>query len=358
MSFPKATIDAGALRHNLAAVRRLAPASRILAVVKANAYGHGSVATAKALDTADGFGVARIGEARVLRAGGITHPIVLLEGVFSSDELPVAAQGRFDLVVHSVEQIEMLEQSSGLGYRFTVWLKLDTGMNRLGFPASGFAAARQRLAACATVGEVRLMTHLSAAEELGGVDTRRQIGSFLSLTDGLGAQRSVANSAGLIAWPEARTDWVRPGLMLYGISPLPGMTIDQLGLRPAMTLTTQLISLRRVPKDAGVGYNAIWRASRDSVIGIAAIGYGDGYARNVRSGAPVLVNGQPAQVAGRVSMDMTAIDVTDLPAARVGDPVVMWGEGVPAESVAPYADTIAYELICGLSGRVDIEWKS
>lgn len=357
MSFPKATIDAGALRHNLSVVRRLAPASRILAVVKANAYGHGSLATARALDTADGFGVARIGEARVLRTGGITHPIVLLEGVFSSDELPVAAQGRFDLVVHSLEQIEMLEQSPDLGYRFTVWLKLDTGMNRLGFPAAAFAAARQRLAACATVGEIRLMTHLSAAEELGA-GTRHQIGLFLSLTEGLGIQRSVANSAGLIAWPEARTDWVRPGLMLYGISPLPGMTIEELGLRPAMTLTTQLISLRRVPKDAGVGYNAIWRAPRDSVIGIAAIGYGDGYARNVRSGAPVLVNGQPAKVAGRVSMDMTAIDVTDLPEARVGDTVVMWGEGVPAENVAPYADTIAYELICGLAGRVDVERKS
>lgn len=357
MSFPRATIDAGALRHNLATVRRLAPASRILAVVKANAYGHGSVQVAKALSTADGFGVARLIEALPLREAGIIHRIILLEGVFAMEELHIAAREQLELVVHSFEQIEMLEGTT-VGHRFPVWLKLNTGMNRIGFSNDEFVAAQRRLAACRHVGQIRLMTHLAAAEEQGSDDSRRQIDDFLALTDGIVAERSIANSAGLIVWPQSRTDWVRPGLMLYGISPIPGQSAAQIGLRPAMTLTTQLISLRRVPKDAGVGYNAIWRAPRDSVIAIAAIGYGDGYARNVRSGAPVLVNGRPAKVAGRVSMDMTAIDVTDLPTARVGDTVVMWGEGVPAETVAPYADTIAYELICGLAGRVDVEWKS
>lgn len=356
MSFPRAIIDAGALRHNLGVVRRLAPASRVLAVIKANGYGHGIVPTAKALITADGFGVARLVEGLELRQAGITNPIVLLEGVFSSEELVCAARERFELVVHTFEQIEMLEQAS-LAHRFPVWLKINTGMNRLGFAVDEFESARRRLVVCSGVGQVRLMTHLAAAEEQGGDSARRQINDFLALTKDIEAERSIANSAGLVAWPEARTEWVRPGLMLYGISPLPDLDIGQIGLRPVMTLSTQLISLRRVPRGAGVGYNAIWRAQRDSIIGIAAIGYGDGYARNVRSGAPVLVNGRAATVAGRVSMDMTAIDVTDLPDARVGDTVVLWGEGVPAESVAPYADTIAYELVCGLAKRVTVEWK-
>jgi len=356
VSFPRAIIDAGALRHNLATVRRLAPASRVLAVIKANGYGHGIVPTAKALITADGFGVARLVEGLELRRAGIASPIVLLEGVFSSDELLCASRERFELVVHTFEQIEMLEQAS-IAHRFPVWLKVNTGMNRLGFAVDEFESAHRRLIACGCVGQVRLMTHLAAAEEQGGDSARRQITDFVALTQGIEAERSIANSAGLVAWPEARTEWVRPGLMLYGISPLPDLNAGQIGLRPVMTLSTQLISLRRVPRGAGVGYNAIWRAQRDSVIGIAAIGYGDGYARNVRSGAPVLVNGRAATVAGRVSMDMTAIDVTDLPDARVGDTVVLWGEGVPAESVAPYADTIAYELVCGLAKRVTVEWK-
>jgi len=356
VSFPRVTIDAAALRHNLAAVRRLAPASRVLAVIKANGYGHGLVPTAKALITADGFGVARLVEGLELRQAGIASPIVLLEGVFSSEELLCASRERFELVVHTFEQIEMLEQAS-IAHRFAVWLKVNTGMNRLGFAVDEFESARRRLVACSCVGEVRLMTHLAAAEEQESDSARRQIKDFLALTEGIEAERSIANSAGVVAWPEARTEWVRPGLMLYGISPLPDLDSAQIGLRPVMTLSTQLISLRRVPRGAGVGYNAIWRAQRDSIIGIAAIGYGDGYARNVRSGAPVLVNGRPATVAGRVSMDMTGIDVTDLPDARVGDTVVLWGEGVPAESVAPYADTIAYELVCGLAKRVTVDWK-
>ena len=355
MTFPTATLDGDALRHNLAAVRQLAPRSRVLAVIKANAYGHGIVGVAKSLGDADAFGVARIGEGLSLRAAGITRPIVLLEGVFSADELLQASAANFELVVHSEEQIAQLEQSSG--HRFDVWLKLNTGMNRLGVTPDEFAAARQRLQACACVGQVRVMTHLFGAEEAGGSGTREQIGRFLALTAGLDCERSIANSAGLIAWPEARTDWVRPGLMLYGISPLPQRDAGALGLRAVMTLTTQLIAVRRVSTGEGVGYNAIWRAPRDSLIGIAAIGYGDGYARNVRSGAPVLVNGHPASVAGRVSMDMTAIDVSDVPGVKVGDEVVLWGASVPADRVAPFADTIAYELVCGITQRVTRLWK-
>lgn len=356
MSFPNARIDGDALRHNLAAVRRIAPASRVLAIVKANAYGHGIVPVARALDTADAFGVARFSEALALRAAGISTPILLLEGVFAADELQVASREQFELVVHSFEQLVWLEQSAQT-HRFPLWLKLNTGMNRLGFRPDEFGAALRRLTRCRCAGPIKVMTHLAGAEEPDGVSSRVQLDRFRALTDTLGLERSVANSAGLIAWPEARTEWVRPGLMLYGISPIPGVDATTLGLRPAMTLTTQLIALRAVPRGESVGYNGIWQADRDSRIGIAAIGYGDGYPRNMRIGAPVLVSGCEAPVVGRVSMDMMAVDVTDLPEARVGAAVVLWGEGLPAERVAPFADTIPYELVCGVTARVAMKFS-
>jgi alanine racemase len=186
----------------------------------------------------------------------------------------------------------------------------------------------------------------------------QQIERFQRLVDGSKAERSIANSAGLIVWPPARADWVRPGLMLYGISPVPSLDVASLGLRPAMTLMTSLIAVRRVVAGEAVGYGATWRATRDSVIGIAAIGYGDGYPRNMRTGTPVLVSGREAPIVGRVSMDMTAIDITDLPGTKVGDIVTLWGKGLPAERIAPYADTIPYELVCGISQRVAVEWKA
>ena len=356
MTFPAATMDADALRHNLGVVRSIATNSRVLAVIKANAYGHGIVEAARALHSADALGVARIGEGLILRAAGVLTPILLLEGVFSADELGQAMAHRFELVVHEFKQIEILEQAVP-AFRFTVWIKLNTGMNRLGFTGAQFPEALRRLRGCASVGQIRLMTHLAGAEESGGESARHQIERFDAITAGIEAERSIANSAGVIGWPQARTDWVRPGLMLYGLSPIPDRVGSQLGLRPVMTLSTQLITVRTVHAGEGVGYNAIWKAQRDSLIGIAAVGYGDGYARNVRSGAPVLVNGHPAQVAGRVSMDMTAIDVTDVPNAKVGDDVVLWGNGVPAETVAPFADTISYELVCGITQRVARVWK-
>jgi alanine racemase len=348
-------MEADALRHNLALVRSIATNSRVLAVIKANAYGHGLIDAARALSSADSLGVARIAEGLALRAAGVAQKILLLEGVFSADELQQAVSAQFELVVHDFSQVELLEQAATT-FRFTVWLKVNTGMNRLGFSAEQFPQALQRLKGCAAIGQIRLMTHLAGAEESGGESARRQIEKFHALTQGSSGERSIANSAGILGWPEARTEWVRPGLMLYGLSPIAGRDGTQLGLRPVMTLSTQLITVRRVLQGEGVGYNAIWKAPRDSLIGIAAVGYGDGYARNVRSGAPVLVKGCSAQVAGRVSMDMTAIDVTDVPDAKVGDEVVMWGNGVPAETVAPFADTIAYELVCGITQRVARVW--
>jgi len=351
---PRATIDTSALRHNLAVVRRLAPTSRVMAIIKANAYGHGLVACARALAAADAFGVARLEEGLALRAAGVRAPIVLLEGVFNQDELRAAARERFELVVHTFEQIAMLEAESPAA-PFHVWVKIDTGMNRLGFRPEDLPDAWRRLQRVAPQ-SLRLMTHLAAAEARDGSMTLEQIDSFDALTAGYGVERSIANSAGLVLWDDARVDWVRPGLMLYGISPIPNVDASDLDLRPVMTLATQLISVRRVPIGETVGYGGIWSASRNSIIGIAAVGYGDGYPRNMRSGTPVLVNREETVIVGRVSMDMIAVDVTDMD-VKIGDPVTLWGEGLPAERIAPYADTIAYELVCGISQRVAVEWK-
>lgn len=354
MSFPLATIDHSALRHNLGVVRRLAPRSRVLAVVKADAYGHGIVRAAQTLNDADGFGVARLSEAVALRACGIRHRIVLLEGVADLEQLRAAAAHDLDLVIHSFEQIALLEQA-GASLGREVWLKIDTGMNRLGFRGEEFVAAFDRVARCRAVRGVRLMTHLSAAEEEDGTTSLRQIQLFQRLTAGLALEKSIANSAGIIRSPEARVDWVRPGLMLYGMSPMGESSARELGLCPAMTLTAPLIAVRLVKAGETVGYGGTWSASRDSRIGIAAIGYGDGYPRGMRTGAPVLVDGRAAQIVGRVSMDTIAVDLTHVPSAHVGSVVTLWGRGLPAERVAPFADTIAYELVCRVNERVAVK---
>jgi alanine racemase len=352
VSSPLATIDSAALRHNLGIVRRLAPRSRVLAVVKADAYGHGSIATAKTLSDADAFGVARIDEALSLRGAGVTHPIVLLEGVTTVEELSAARQHQIELVVHSFEQVQMLEQAAPES--FDVWLKLDTGMNRLGFRPEEFPEALRRLQVRERMRSLRLMTHLAVAEEPHGITTAAQIQIFQSLTASLAFERSIANSAGIIGRPDAHLEWVRPGLMLYGMSPIGERSSAELGLRPAMTLSAPIIAIRAVRKGEAVGYGGLWKAERDSRIGIVAIGYGDGYPRTMRNGAPVLVQDREATIAGRVSMDMIAIDVTHLPNVTIGSEVVLWGAGLPAERVATFADTLAYELVCRVKKRVAV----
>lgn len=353
MKVPRATIDTAALRHNLSVARRFAPDSKVMAVVKANGYGHGAIAAARALSSADALGVARIDEGLALRAADIRSPLVLLEGVFSVEDLRVAANESMQIVVHNDEQIQMLEQT-GLGNRFEVWVKADTGMNRLGFRVEEIADAWRRVQSLSPQ-KMRLMTHLATGESINSDTTAKQLVRFKSIALPDAIERSICNSAGLILSAAARLEWVRPGIMLYGISPIPTMTAEELQLRPAMTLSTQLIAIRAVKQGETVGYNGIWRAERDSLVGIAAVGYGDGYARNMQSGAPVLVNGKETKVVGRVSMDMTAVDVTGLD-ARVGDVVTLWGQGLPVERVAPYAGTIAYELVCGINQRVAKEW--
>lgn len=350
-SGPVITVDAAALRNNLAVVRRFAPAARVIAAVKANAYGHGLVHAARALAGADAFGVARVEEGLALRAARIEQPIVVLEGAFDASQLEAAAAHDLQLAVHSFEQIAMLEQYAGR-HRCAVWLKVDSGMNRLGFRLEELAAAHARVKSCAAVGTMRLLTHLASAENAGGSETKLQLERFRALSEPLRLERSIANSAGIIAWPDSHAEWVRPGLMLYGASPFAERSAADLGLLPAMTFATQLIAVRNVEAGEAIGYNGIWRAPRRSRIAVAAVGYGDGYPRCMRAGAPALINGREAPIVGRVSMDMTMVDVTDLPNAAVGDEVTLWGQGLAAERVAPFADTIAYELFCRIAQRV------
>jgi alanine racemase len=358
---PRAIIDSAALRHNLAVVRKQAPRSKVMAVIKANAYGHGIVPTARALIGADAFGVARLPEALTLREHGLGHRIVLLEGAFALDELDAAAAQGLELVVHSFEQLALLSAWRG-ARQLHVWLKIDTGMNRLGFCLADFAAAWQQLTACASVATApRVMTHLACADERDSATTQAQLTKFRGVADALGLERSAANSAGLLAWPDARMEWVRPGLMLYGISPFADAKAQEFDLRPVMTLLTPLIAIRAVKAGERVGYGGTWCAPCDGRIGIAAIGYGDGYPRQIGAGSPVLVNGVECCIAGRVSMDMIAIDLTALPtgnaSAKVGDEVTLWGNGLPVERMAASADTIPYELVCGISQRVAVEYR-
>jgi alanine racemase len=350
-----ATIDTVALKHNLQRIREFAPRSRVMAVIKANAYGHGLVAVARALDEADAFAVARVDEGLTLRMAGIQKRTVLLEGVFDRGQLDSAAAAGFELVVHTQAQIELLQQSDA-GEPFRVWLKLDSGMNRLGFKGAAFGAALDVLRALPRVqSPVNLFTHLSSADDPDSPATTDQLARFEAATAALGGERSIANSAGLLGFPQAQADWVRPGLLLYGVSPFDGSIGADYGLLPVMTLRSHVIALKDVAPGEQVGYGGAWVARRATRLAVAAVGYGDGYPRNLGAGSPVLVNAERAPLAGRVSMDMIGIDVTDLQRApQIGDPVILWGGGLPVEEIAVWADTIPYELLCGISQRVAV----
>ncbi len=346
------TIDTAALRHNLARVREFAPRSRLMAVIKANAYGHGIETAAAALADADAFAVARLEEALALRAAGFAHRVLMLEGAIDAAQLDAAARARIDLVVHNFEQIAMLEARRPAD-SIRAWIKLDTGMNRLGFRAGEFAGAYQRLCAAPGVApEPTLVTHLASADEAGNPMTQAQLAAFEEATRGLPGARSVANSAAILAWPAAHADWVRPGLMLYGISPFADGSGSDHGLRPVMSFRSGVIAVKTVQPGETVGYGGDWRAGRETRMAIVAAGYGDGYPRSVPSGTQVAIEGRRAGVIGRVSMDMFAVDATDLPRVAVGDSVELWGESLAVEEVARRAGTIPYVLTCAVSQRV------
>lgn len=350
-----AVVRVAALAHNLERIRAAAPQCRVLAVVKANAYGHGMEGVAPALRGADAFAVACIDEAIRLRDAGIEAPVVLLEGVFDAAELVLAARYRCELVVHSAWQVDALAASRNPAYRFPVWLKIDTGMNRLGFPLREARAAWEGLCGLDAVGVVRLMTHLACADEPESEATAAQLERFTLATEGWPGERSIANSAGVFAWPDSHGDWVRPGLALYGVSPFADRDAAALGLQPVMTLQGRLIAVREVRAGESVGYGGAWTATGDCRVGIVGIGYGDGYPRHAAPDTPVLVNGVRCPLVGRVSMDMLSV-VLDAVDAAVGDTAVLWGDGLPVEEVARAAGTIPWTLLCGVTDRVRHEY--
>ncbi len=353
-----AQIDTQALQHNLAVVRSLIPANtKVVAVVKANAYGHGLVQVAKKLASADAYAVARLEEALVLRSSGIVKPIIMLEGFFSADDLPVLAANNLQTAVHSLEQLDALEQMS-LPNPVKVWVKLDTGMHRLGVRPEDVDAFCARLGRCKNVVQpFNFITHFSCADELDNLTTAKQIELFNQLTKDYAGERSLASSAGIMEWHDAHADWIRPGIMLYGASPFQGKTGFDHGLQPVMTLKTSLIAVRLVKQGEPVGYGAKWVSPRDTKVGVVAIGYGDGYPRMAPNGVPVLVNDRIVPLVGRVSMDMLTVDLGPEATDRVGDDVTLWGVGLPVETVAEAIGTIPYELITKLTSRVIMEYK-
>jgi alanine racemase len=353
----RAVIDINALRHNLGRVRELAPGARVMAVVKANAYGHGLETAVRALAGADGVAVARLDEALALRAAGCTSRILLLEGAFDAAQLSAAIGAHLDIMVSGPEQLRMLEERTGSG-SVRAWLKVDTGMNRLGFRPEDFADAHARLRRVPGIDlDPVLATHLASAEDQADSQTAGQLSTFEAVTAGAAGGRSIANSAGVLAWPSSRGDWVRPGLMLYGLSPFAEGTGADFGLRAVMGFETRVIAVRTVMAGETVGYGGTWRAARESRVAVVAAGYGDGYPRAARAGTPVIVGGRRAPLVGRVSMDMLTVDVTALEAVSVGESVELWGGTLAVEDVARWAGTIPYELICAVSPRVPRECR-
>lgn len=353
----RATLDLSALRGNFAVARQHAGEARLWAVIKANAYGHGLMRAAEALDDlADGYALLDLDDAVALREAGYRQPILLLEGFFEADELPLLAEYGLTPVVHALEQIEMLT-GAALPARLPVYLKINTGMNRLGLSLESFHAALTALETLPSVASVTLMTHFADADLERGIGW--QMARFVESAQGCRHPVSLANSAALLRFPEVRRGWARPGIMLYGSSPFPqDETAGQLGLRPVMTLSSELIAVHDLQKGDRVGYGGVFSAEGPIRIGIVACGYADGYPRHAPTGTPILVEGRRTRTVGRVSMDMIMVDLTGIPAAGIGSPVVLWGEGLPVDDVAAAAGTVSYELLCALAQRVPVSEKA
>jgi len=344
-----AQVNLSALRANLRKARERATNAQVLAVVKADAYGHGLARVLPALSEADGLALLELDAAVALRERHYARRILLLEGFFAGGELQEIAARRLAVVVHHEDQVRMLEGAE-LQRPIEVFVKINTGMNRLGFRPGETHAIVERLSHASSVAVLRLMTHLARADEEEGA--REQLERFEEACQGLPYPRSLANSAGVIRYREIGGDYVRPGIMLYGSSPFTYDTAEMLGLAPVMTLKSQLIAIQEIKPNDSVGYGASYTASRAHRVGVIACGYADGYPRHAPNGTPVLVCGRKVRTAGRVSMDMITVDLTDVPEAVVGSPVVLWGEGLPVDDVAAAASTVGYELLCGVSRRV------
>jgi alanine racemase len=359
----RALIRLGALQHNLDVIRAAAPRCKIMAVIKANAYGHGMVTVAQHLTDVDAFAVARVPEAIELRSNGVTAPIVLLAGVMNAAELQAAVEWGFEPVVHCREQVELLQgaQSGGI----TIWVKIDSGMNRLGFSTEQAPDVLAAVAAASSVGEVRLMTHLASADELQSRTTVDQLRRFKKVAAGFRGSVSIGNTPATLGWSAVREaqqelgfsgdNWIRPGIALFGISPFADQHGADLGLKPVMHFEARLVAIKPLPAGARVGYKGAYVSDSDTQLGILSAGYGDGYSRHFRTGTPILINGRRVSLIGNVSMDLIAVDLGSDATDAVGDIATLWGDGLPVEEVAPWADAIPYELVCGVMNREDSE---
>jgi alanine racemase len=352
MSRPlRAIVSLAALRHNYWLAKRTAPGSKVLAVLKANAYGHGIERAARALDRADGFATLEIDGAMALRERHPAAPIVLLEGFFAPAELQAIAAANLACVIHCEEQLRMLEKDRP-GRPLDLWLKVNTGMNRLGFPPAQARPALERMRRAGMARSITLMTHFGNSDLPTGID--EALRRFDEATRGVSLPRSLANTAGIFAHPESHADLVRLGIGLYGATPFADRAARSLGMKAAMTLASSVIAVQDLVPGESVGYGSQFRAHHPMRIGIVACGYADGYPRHAPTGTPILVDGARTRTVGRVSMDMTAVDLTPVPSARVGSPVVLWGEGMPVDEVAMAAGTVGYELLCAVAPRVAV----
>lgn len=335
-------LDGDALRHNFLEVKKLAPKSKILAMIKSNAYGHGMLWSAEILKDADGFGVAVLSDAVRLREAGIKQKIVLLRGIYDAEELEVIQQLKIDIVVHTQEQVKLILDCKPK--HLNIWLKVNTGMNRLGFNPDEVEAVYEKL----KIYEIILMTHFSSADELKNPLTQTQMDLFnkIKLNADKNIPKSLAHSAGILGWKNSHADWVRPGLMLYGVSPFANTTGSEFNLNPVMTWQSALIALQHPKKGEGIGYNQSYICPEDMVIGVVGVGYGLGYPRHAKTGTPILVNNMETEIIGRVSMDMLMVNLKNIKHPKIGDTVTLWGKNLPIEKVAAHTATSAYELLC------------
>lgn len=345
-------IDGAALAHNLERVRAYAPGSKIMAVIKANAYGHDVLTAAAHLDQADAFAVAMPAEAVTLRRAGIARPLVVLQGFYDAADLRLCSDHDLQPVVHQRWQAELLAAAGDIA--LDVWLKIDTGMHRLGVPVADVDSVYQLLASAPAVRNIRFMSHFANADDPENIINNKQKESFIKVTSKYDAERSMANSGAIVAQPDSHLDWVRPGIMLYGSSPLLQHSAGSLGLEPVMQFESRLVAVQQIRKGEAIGYGSTWRCPEDMPVGVVAAGYGDGYPRHAPSGTPVWINESLCPIVGRVSMDSVCVDLRGV-AARHGDRAVLWGRELPVDTVASHAGTIAYEILChtGNSARPD-----
>ena len=348
-------LNMAALRHNVCRAREYAPGSKVMAVIKANAYGHCLIRIAQNLSAeVDALAVARLDEAIRLRKAGIQGRILILQGFSQIDEIEALLHYQLDVVVHSEAQVQLLE-SVALADSITIFLKIDTGMNRLGIRPEQFSELLSRLQLCQCVRQPMVfMTHFANADDVQDVKTVQQLTVFTKATKNYAGEKCMANSAAIIAWPDTRLDWVRPGLMLYGVSPMLKGFAKQLGLLPVMSLYSRIIAIKQVKKGETVGYGATWKADKNTCLGVVSIGYGDGYPRHAKQGTPVLIGNKRAPLIGRVSMDMLTVDLNGCSGVQLGDQVLLWGDGLPVEEIATCAGTIPYTLLCGITQRVQV----